>query len=434
MLIGGVKEQQKRAKMAEILSVSSSSQMVNIQAGAELKLVEFVSECISLSGEDKLSEAEAFAKGCADLVGDADAPGLIRKLLDQRDLILTRDSNSDIEGCFQLLCNLLFKVEDPSLVPVLSEEIAVAVLDPEKASEKASMKLKVITNLYNLLPTGCSSQQVILLNLIKFAAASNQLKLLRPYFNDIDRWVTGLKMDISRQRELYLLIADCLATIGDSHESQQFLLKLLRSYNNLTEGDKVDLASAEIVKVAARCAVQAVRFPLRCFTQGHGLLRLDAIQQLEKQKEYKPLYELLCIFSAEKLDVFEEFIGKNPKILEKYELDTEQCTSNMRLLSLSSLATEHEEIPYSVISETLKIEAEAVEEWVVRAINADLLEAKMDQINQVVMIARCSQRQFGTKQWIELGEKLNAWKQNVQGLMLTIRKSQDMFSSHGAPP
>jgi len=380
---------------------SSSSLMVNIQAGAELKLIEYVAECIASADQEA---AEEFSKECADLVGQADAPGLIRRILAQSDVLLQqRENEGDTEGCFHMLCSLLFKVENEADLPILTSEICSKLLDTEKASEKAPMKLKVITNLYNLLKTGDPSQQVVLVAIIRFAAASNQISLLMPYFNDIDSWLSGLQVDKIKQREIYLLIADSLSALGKSHESQKFLMKLLCSY----DGEDASVLS-EARELAARGAAQAVRFPLLSFTQGQGqsLLRLDVVAQLEKEQQYKALHKLLCIFSSEKLDEFEEFIKKND-ILEKYDLNKEECTANMRLLSLASLATEHEEIPYHVIADTLKIEPEHVEDWVVRAINAGLLEAKMDQLNQVVMISRCTQRQFGKEQWAELGSKLN---------------------------
>ncbi|CAM9846130.1 unnamed protein product, partial [Heterosigma akashiwo] len=107
--------------MAEISNTATaSSLMVNVQPGAELKVVEYISELISASGEGKRTEAEAFAKACADLVGDADAPGLIRKLVGQVPLLLAaaqeEDKRDSAAGCFQMACNLLGKVEDAAQV------------------------------------------------------------------------------------------------------------------------------------------------------------------------------------------------------------------------------------------------------------------------------------------------------------------------------
>lgn len=52
------------------------------------------------------------------------------------------------------------------------------------------------------------------------------------------------------------------------------------------------------------------------------------------------------------------------------------------------------------MAETLRVEGdEEVEEWVLRAIQAGLMEAKMDQMQRVVVIRRCTNRVFGPDQW-----------------------------------
>lgn len=53
-----------------------------------------------------------------------------------------------------------------------------------------------------------------------------------------------------------------------------------------------------------------------------------------------------------------------------------------------------------VVAETLQVKGdEEVEEWVLRAIHTGLLEAKMDQMQRVVVIRRCTNRVFGPAQW-----------------------------------
>ncbi|CAN0434167.1 unnamed protein product, partial [Phaeothamnion confervicola] len=89
----------------------------------------------------------------------------------------------------------------------------------------------------------------------------------------------------------------------------------------------------------------------------------------------------------------------NAATLQQYEIDHEACVANMRLLSLCSLATEHEEIPYSAVASTLQVDENEVEGWVLRCIQAGLMEAKMDQLQQVVVISRCTNRVFGADQW-----------------------------------
>jgi hypothetical protein len=64
----------------------------------------------------------------------------------------------------------------------------------------------------------------------------------------------------------------------------------------------------------------------------------------------------------------------------------EDCLKNMRLLSLATLATQHEEIPYSVIANTLSIDEGDVESWIILSISTRILDAKLDQLRRVAII------------------------------------------------
>lgn len=96
----------------------------------------------------------------------------------------------------------------------------------------------------------------------------------------------------------------------------------------------------------------------------------------------------------------------------------------MRLLSLCSLSTEHEEIPYDAIASTLQVDQSDVENWVIAAVSSGLLEAKMDQLQHVVMVERCVVRRFGIEQWKILQDRLNLWKKNVKSVLDGLKQSQ----------
>jgi translation initiation factor 3 subunit M len=58
----------------------------------------------------------------------------------------------------------------------------------------------------------------------------------------------------------------------------------------------------------------------------------------------------------------------------------------MRLLSLATLGAANQEVPYSLISKTLQIDENDVENWVITAMSEDVLEARMDQSRRIVTI------------------------------------------------
>lgn len=53
-----------------------------------------------------------------------------------------------------------------------------------------------------------------------------------------------------------------------------------------------------------------------------------------------------------------------------------------------------------VVADTLQVSGDdEVEDWVLQAIQTGLMEAKMDQMQRVVVIRRCTNRVFGPAQW-----------------------------------
>ncbi|CAN0170756.1 unnamed protein product [Ascophyllum nodosum] len=397
------------------MATEVSAQLVNLSAKAELKLVEAVAMAMP-SGKAEFSTA------CTALITNADAPELIRKVLDQRDTILKMKSTEDVEGCFGIVFSLLYKTEDPAAaMPALSIEIANKVL--EKVDNRAPLRLKLATNLYNMLPVQTAAQFEVLLAVIRYSREAKLVAMLASFFAGVDEWIQGWDLSVKNQRRLYLLISDTLKTEGKQDESQKFLMKFLATYDEASAGEL-----SEVKAQAVRGCIGAVRAPIVSFTEQHNLLGMAAVAQLKEDPKYSAVYELLHIFSVEKLGEYLAFHEKNAKTLADNQIDHDRCVSSMRLLSLCSLATEHEEIPYQVVADTLQVKGdEEVEEWVLRAIQTGLMEAKMDQMQRVVVIRRCTNRVFGPSQWKTLQKKLGTWSANVQALLATIQKSNERY-------
>jgi translation initiation factor 3 subunit M len=173
---------------------------------------------------------------------------------------------------------------------------------------------------------------------------------------------------------------------------------------------------------AKDAAMGAIRDPVTLFHQQRGLLTMPAIQALSQNTETQRLYGLLTIFQEEKLEDYHEFVKKNGL---PDGLSAENCIRHLRILSLCSLATEHEEIPYTTVAQTLQLPSDKeVESWVIAAVSSGLLVAKMDQLEHKVMVERAVVRRFDMEQWKALQSRLNMWKQNVRGILEGLKQTQ----------
>ena len=122
-----------------------------------------------------------------------------------------------------------------------------------------------------------------------------------------------------------------------------------------------------------------------------------------------------CLPPTGQLGDYLAFQKDNADVLTKHGLDHAACMAKMRLMSLAALGAESStgQVAYSRVQEVLQVPAEEVESWVVKAIAAGVLEAKLDQVREAVLVNLCLHRVFGPQQWVELRSKLALWRDNV---------------------
>lgn len=65
----------------------------------------------------------------------------------------------------------------------------------------------------------------------------------------------------------------------------------------------------------------------------------------------------------------------------------------------------------------LQVKEDAVESWVVRAITTGLIDARMDQQAQTVIVSRSTERVFDAAAWKNLHTTLTNFRQTVSTLL-----------------
>ncbi|MBA0697405.1 hypothetical protein Goari_020946 [Gossypium aridum] len=200
-------------------------------------------------------------------------------------------------------------------------------------------------------------------------------------------------------------------------DSFKFLTKYLATFSG-----EDSYVIGEAKEEAVRAVIEFVKAP---DTFWCDLLDMPAVGQLEKDAKYALVYQLLKIFLTQRLDAYLEFQAANSTLMKSYGLVHEDCITKMRLMSLVDLGSnESGQIPYALIKDALRINDDEVELWIVKAITAKLIDCKMDQMNQVVIVSRCTERIFGQHQWHSLRLKLATWRGNVASLISTIQANK----------
>jgi len=332
-------------------------------------------------------------------------------------VIFSKVSEKDLECIFTIICDLVKKPE--SLDESLEMAQLISTKITQQPNEKPALRLKIMFNLYNLLENPYSRFFVYMKALdLALAANGKVTEHIIPSFKKMDNLLGEWNIGIQDQRKLFLTVSNILKESKSSgKEAFKFLTKYLATFSG---EDAYTIGEAK--EEAVRSIIEFVKASdmFQC-----DLLDMPAVAQLEKDSKYALVYQLLKIFLTQRLDAYLDFQAANSTLLKSYGLVHEDCIAKMRLMSLVDLASvETGQISYALIKDTLRINDNEVEMWVVKAITAKLIDCKMDQMNQIVIVSRCTERVFGQRQWQSLRTKLATWKGNISNVISTIQTNR----------
>ncbi|KAF2313681.1 hypothetical protein GH714_012694 [Hevea brasiliensis] len=337
-------------------------------------------------------------------------------MLTSADLIFSNSkvSEKDLECIFTVICDLVSKLESPDEALEMAKLICGKII--QQPTDKPALRLKILFNLYNLLEN-TYSRFYVYMKALNLAVSGKVTEHVIPSFKKIDSFLKEWNLEVKDQRDLFLGISNVLRESKSSgKDSFKFLTKYLATFS----GEDA-YAMGEAKEEAVRTIIEFVKAPdiFQC-----DLLDMPAVGQLEKDAKHALVYQLLNIFLTQRLDAYLEFQAANSTLLKSYGLVHEDCISKMRLMSLVDLASDGSgRIPYTLIQDTLRINDE-VELWVVKAITAKLINCKMDQMNQVVLVSSCTERVFGQHQWLTLRAKLATWRGDIANVINTIQANK----------
>nr|XP_043606160.1 eukaryotic translation initiation factor 3 subunit M-like [Erigeron canadensis] len=336
-------------------------------------------------------------------------------MITSADLLVSKASDKDLECIFTVICNLVKKPESTDEILEMAKLLSTKIV--QQPTDKPALRLKILFNLYNLLENPYCRFYVYM-GALKLAIDGKVTEHIIPSFKKIDSFLKEWDLGVHDQRELYLAISNVLK---EHKSSPKEILKFLSKYLATFSGEDAHVME-EAKEEAAHAIIEFIKAP-DMFQ--NDLLQMPAVAQLEKDTNYALLYQLLKIYLTQRLEAYLNFYTENSALLKSYGLVHEECIAKMRLMSLVDLASDESgQIPYSLIKDTLHIEYDEVEPWVVKAITVKLIDCKIDQMNQVIRVSRCTERVFGPQQWQALRGKLATWKVNISNVITTIQANK----------
>ena len=389
-------------------SISSSTEVlwfVNTRDMAE--------HLISFLGGDK---ANSLRKKCEPILNEKKTGRLVELLLQEAAgfAFETQKEDKDLETYFFVLCTLTLETGEDKYVNRFAEIVS-------GRDNRASLRLKILVNMYN--QCGQDKHYAVFCKIFDIAHRTNQLSRIRSFTSRLSELVKTWKLSSESERKLYLEVAKVFGESGDSEIKIKYLTLYLKTFE--TETDASKLVSDEIKLAASEVVISAVQ-NMSNVIQDIGLIQLRAVSQLKDDKEFGKLYQLLHIFVCEGVLEYVQFLEKNKEyVTGKLKIDSESAMENMRLLSLCSLASKtSDQITYEDAAKALQVSKDLVERYVLKAVAVGLVDAKMDQYNEVIVIYSATQRSFGMDKWKQIQEKLRRWQKQISTVKHQLSKKK----------
>ena len=125
------------------------------------------------------------------------------------------------------------------------------------------------------------------------------------------------------------------------------------------------------------------------------IMTLSAVQDLKKSS--KELLEFMDLFLKADVATFKKSLSKMKKLMEAHRIEQEQAILKKQYIDLCSI--QGSEMSFKELAKLLDIKEDDIEEWVIEAISNDIIDAKIDQVKELVMIKTSKMRHMQNKEW-----------------------------------
>ena len=182
---------------------------------------------------------------------------------------------------------------------------------------------------------------------------------------------------------------------------------LLKEYEKAT-----DAQIAETQQFAKRCLVLAIKS--KNVINFEELLALKTVKVLATKD--KDLYEFFNLFINTDAQNFKGQVQKFSKTMQTEGITMEEAITKKSYLQICTLSTSTSNFTYSELSKLLNIEEEGIEEWAIEAIQNKIINAKIDQFNEEIIIKSHIMREIKAPEWKAIQTKIQLWKEKFEAM------------------
>ncbi|KAH0840248.1 hypothetical protein J3R83DRAFT_1255 [Lanmaoa asiatica] len=318
---------------------------------------------------------------------------------------------AEIEGFFNLLYSHLFTLWQVNSSEPRQHVVYLLNLISSSPSNSASVKYRILSNLFNAAPRSSALRLPIYTTLFQTAAANGEFEVLAMAKSDVERWLKEWPVSEDEKCQFLKTIIDALTRAGKGDTAYEYRILLVHTLPS---------SSPQGRSAAVDTIVAALRIPT--VFDFDSLYNLDPIIAVRDHE----VFPLIQIFLRNGLPEFQAWADGHPTLFETYQLERSQLERKIRLLAFSSLAFDYigRDLPYSTIASTLQIDTSEVETWTIDVIRVGLISGKLSQTTQNLHVSRSSARKFEREQWEALEKRLFAWKAGLASVIEIVAHAQ----------
>uniref|UniRef100_A0A0B7AJK9 Eukaryotic translation initiation factor 3 subunit M n=1 Tax=Arion vulgaris TaxID=1028688 RepID=A0A0B7AJK9_9EUPU len=347
-------------------------------------------------------ELRAFLKSLGAEISEKNAEiGLstdLKNIIEASKFCWNLNNDADIEMVFNGIISLLLvvPVQDAESVVTLFCEKVGKLPDGDK---RAALRLRMLSNLFYGLEEDASVRYVVLCSMVRLAGQNDLLSLVTVDIEKIKRWISLWDISSSKVQMLYRTLHESLIVCNMRDIATKVMIELLGTYTE----DNASQARDDAHKCIETCLADP-----NTFLMDH-LLSLKPVKFLEGEL----IHDLLLIFVSGRLSQYQEFYKNQTDFINSLGPSHEENVRKMRFLTFMQMCENRKEMDFSVIQEEMQLEKDEVEEFVIDVLKTKAVKARIDQIQEKVLISSTTFRTFSKHHWQIIRQHLSTWQSNL---------------------
>jgi len=356
---------------------------------------------IDINQDEQVEELRAYFKSLgADISEEKSELGLeddLQKIIGVCDVCFNSAAESDVEGIMNGIVSMLALITKEELIISFCEKLSKA-----PTQQLGMVSLKVLWFLFMSLDDNSSMRFQVYYYLVGLAGRTHQLHTVYKDMATTKTMFSKAPPTSDQVQKLYRLLHEMLLLNGKSDDASRVMVELLGTYT--TEN------ASQAREEAQRCIIASLADP-NTFLLDH-LLQLKPVKFLEGEL----IHQLLSIFVGEKLDAYIKFYQQQKEFVNGLGLKHEDNLRKIKLLSFMQMAENRSEITFAEVKDSMQLNENEVEEFLIDVIKTRLVRAKISQGDGVVYVSSTMHRTFGTGDWQQLHSLLSGWKTNLNSI------------------